>query len=230
MNKLSLFVLIVPREAGARWQGFLNETGPRTLFSFPCLGTAGQSLRERLGLRSDEKTLFLGATPHKNVRRMMRRAVSDMGLNVDGSGIAMALPFTSVGGQTALDGLLGGQAFDPEEVNPMDFSVYPYSLIVAITGNGFSGAVMDAAREAGAGGGTVVHAKGTADRETGKFLGVALADEKEMVLILVREESRRAVMRSVMDKAGVHSPAHTVLFSLPVEDIAGLKSIMKEED
>lgn len=230
MNKVSLFTLIVPREEGPRWQGFFDEMELKTLFSFPCLGTAGQSLRRKLGLLSDEKTLFVAATPHKKVRRIMRGAVSDMGLNVAGSGIAMALPLTSAGGQTALNFLLGGQEFDPNEVNAMDFSVYPYSLIVAIAEGGSSDAVMDAARSASAGGGTVVHAKGTAGKDADKFLGVALAEEKEMILILVREEARREVMRAIMDQAGIHSPAHTVLFSLPVENIAGLKSVMKEED
>ena len=88
---------------------------------------------------------------------------------------------------------------------------------------------MEAARSAGAGGGTVVHAKGTAAEEARKFLGVSLAAEKEMVLILLRQETRRAVMRAIMDQAGVHTPAHTILFSLPVEDIAGLKSVMQQE-
>ena len=229
MNKLTLFVLIVPREHGDDWQGFLRGHGLNALFSFPCNGTAGQSLLDRLGLQDSEKTLFFAAAPHPKIRRLIRDSVSDMGLNVAGSGIAMAVPFESAGGQTSLSLLLGGQEFDPNEVNKMDFSVYPYSLIVAIAENGHSEAVREAARGAGAGGGTVIHAKGTAAEEARKFLGVSLAPEKEMILILVRQETRRPVMKAVMEQAGVKSPAHTILFSLPVEDIAGLKSIMKEE-
>ena len=229
MNKLTLFTLIVPRERGDAWHGYLRDMGQRVRFSFPCLGTAGQGLLERLGLKSSEKTLILAAVPHSLTRRLLRGCVSDMGLNVAGSGIAMAIPFESAGGQTALNLLLGGQEFDPNEVKKMDISVYPYSLIVAIAESGSSDAVMEAARSAGAGGGTVIHAKGTAAEEARKFLGVSLAPEKEMILILLRQESRRDVMRAIMDKAGVTSPAHTILFSLPVEDIAGLRSIMKEE-
>ena len=33
-------------------------------------------------------------------------------------------------------------------------------------------------------------------------------------------------MRAIMDQAGIESPAHTVMFTLPVESVAGLKSIM----
>jgi hypothetical protein len=37
-------------------------------------------------------------------------------------------------------------------------------------------------------------------------------------------------MRSIMDKAGIDTPAHTIVFTLPVESIAGLRSAMTEED
>ena len=109
MNKLSLFALIVPREDGETWQPFLSRRGLRTVFSFPCLGTATRSLMERLGLTSSEKTLFLAATPHARIRSLMRSCVNDMGLNVPGTGIAMSIPYESVGGRTGLELLLGGQ-------------------------------------------------------------------------------------------------------------------------
>ncbi len=229
MNKLSLFALIVPREDGEVWQPFLSGKGLRTVFSFPCMGTATRSLRERLGLTSNEKTMFLAATPRARVRSVMRSCVNDMGLNVPGTGIAMSFPYESVGGRTALELLLGGQEFDPE-VSGVTNPDLPYSLVAAICENGSSETVMEAARAAGAGGGTIIHAKGTAGEMSRRFVGVSLAAEKEMVLILVRREDRRAVMQAVMDKAGIQSPAHTILFSLPVEEIAGLRSLMKDED
>ncbi len=106
---------------------------------------------------------------------------------------------------------------------------FEHELIIVILNEGHTDLVMDAARSAGAGGGTVLHAKGTAAEEARKFLGVALAAEKEMILLLLRQEARRPVMKAIMDRAGVRSPAHTILFSMPVEDIAGMKSMMRED-
>lgn len=106
----------------------------------------------------------------------------------------------------------------------------PCVLLVAICESGHAETVMDAARPAGARGGTVVHAKGTAGELVKKFLGVSLATEKEMILILVSRRSRDDVMQAVMEKAGIHSPAHTVLFALPVEHVAGLRSVLGEEE
>lgn len=75
-------------------------------------------------------------------------------------------------------------------------------------------------------GGTVIHAKGTNPEGANRFFGMSIADEKEMILILTAAVEKNTIMRAVMDKAGIQSPAHTVMFSLPVESVAGLKSVM----
>ena len=108
--------------------------------------------------------------------------------------------------------------------------VYPYALIMAICEGGHTDPVMDAARSAGARGGTVIHAKGTAGELAKKFMGMSLANEKELILIICREEERRPIMQGIMDQAGIASPSHTILFTLPVEDVAGLRSVVKEEE
>ena len=74
----------------------------------------------------------------------------------------------------------------------MDFS---HELIMAIMNEGYSDTVMDAARSAGAGGGTVLHAKGTGRARAEKFFGVSLADEKDVVYIVAHAEERRRSCR-----------------------------------
>ena len=105
-------------------------------------------------------------------------------------------------------------------------AAFLYELIIAIINRGHVDTVMDAARAAGAAGGTVVHAKGTHPGGSSQFFGLSIAEEKEMLLILTAAVDRSRIMRAVMDKAGVQSPAHTVMFSLPVESVAGLRSVM----
>ena len=98
-----------------------------------------------------------------------------------------------------------------------------YELIVVIANHGYSEEVMDAARAQGAGGGTVIHAKGTGLEKAEKFLGVSIADEKEMIFIVAKTEMKNAIMRSIMENAGLESRARSVVFSLPVTDTAGLR-------
>ena len=56
-----------------------------------------------------------------------------------------------------------------------------------------------------------------------KFLGVSIVDEKEIAFIVAKAADKNAIMKSIMDKAGLGSPARAVVFSMPVTDTAGLR-------
>jgi nitrogen regulatory protein PII len=95
-------------------------------------------------------------------------------------------------------------------------------LIITIVNKGNTDLVMDAARGAGAGGGTVLRAKGTG-ANMAKFFGVSISEEKEMVYIVAQREKRDNIMRAIMEKAGSNTEAHGVIFSIPVDGVVGLK-------
>ena len=226
MSTANLFILIVPRVMTDGYSLYLKASGLRTVFSFPCAGTASPRILSRLGLEKNEKTLILSMMNGPDAQKLMDGCVSDMGLNMPGSGIAMRVPVQAVGGKTALSLLTENKPVHPEKDHSMEKQAFSCSLIVVICEGGHSDDVMKAARSAGAGGGTVVHAKGTAGDLTRKFLGISLAEEKDLILILTVREDRDGIMRAVMDQAGLQSEAHAVLFALPVESVAGMRSLM----
>ena len=80
-----------------------------------------------------------------------------------------------------LEFLTDGQAFEKEEESVMKNTVY--ELIVVISNYGHMEEIMEAAREKGAGGGTVIHAKGTGMEKAEKFLGVSIVDERRLRLL-----------------------------------------------
>ena len=102
-----------------------------------------------------------------------------------------------------------------------------HELIVVIANQGATDRVMDAARGAGATGGTSVHAKGTGTELAKKFFGVSLAAEKELIFILTAAETRKPIMKAIMEKAGMQTDAQALVFSLPVSDLAGLRQLEK---
>ena len=229
MARLVLVALIVPRRMEMRYQDFVRERNIQTVFGFPCYGTASQSLLDDLGLEKSEKTLFLTALDRSKAVGLLQGCVRHLGLEIPGNGIAFLIPFDAAGGKRSLDALTAGQKYELPEVKSMEHPDFPYSLLVAICQSGCTDMVMDAAREAGARGGTVVHAKGTVGGMVRQFLGVSLAEEKEIILILSSRQDRDKLMRAIMDQAGISSEAHTILFSLPVDEIAGLRSIVHEK-
>lgn len=54
-------------------------------------------------------------------------------------------------------------------------------------------------------------------------------NEKEMVFIVVRSDQKTAIMRAVMDQAGLHTKAQAIAFSLPVNAVAGMR-LLEQED
>ena len=231
MSAVNLMILIIPRELTDGYGLFLREAGLRSTFSFPCEGTASSQVLRRIGLELYEKTLIWAMMDEGSARKLMKRCVSDMGLNMPGNGIAMRIPIQAVGGETALKALTENMQIRREEGSGMENRTeFPGVLITAICENGHSDEVMKAAYTAGAGGGTVIHAKGTAGALAQRFKGISLGAEKDMVLILAARKNRDPIMRAIMDQAGLDSPAHAILFTLPVESVAGLRSVMAEEE
>ena len=95
-------------------------------------------------------------------------------------------------------------------------------LLVIVSNQGHTDMVMDAARAAGAYGGTVLHARGTGMNQAEQFFGVFLASEKDLTLIVTQKSQKNSIMQAVMQKAGMETPAKAIIFSLPVTDTAGL--------
>ena len=231
MKKISLLMVIVRRDWEESFVSLLRENQVQPVFSLPAQGTATPSLLSLLGLERLDKTLLFALATRKKGARLMREMVTEMGINISGTGIALSLPVGSIGGQSSLNYFMRPHNDENDEVEHMEEKKpYPFDLILAVAQRGYSETVMDMARKAGAGGGTVVHAKGLGEEYAEKFLGLSIAAEKEMILIVTRHEQKDAIMRGIMDGAGAHSQAHTVLFSLPVEDVVGLRSVMKEAE
>ena len=159
-------------------------------------------------------------------RKLKRGLQKKMNIDVPGTGIAFIIPFASIGGKKALQFFTDRQNFEKEEESILKET--EYELIIVILNQGYSNLVMDAAREKGAGGGTVIHAKGTGMEKAEQFLGVSIAAEKEMIFIVTKSKGKNDIMKAIMEKAGMDSKAKSIVFSLPVTSTAGLR--LQEED
>lgn len=101
---------------------------------------------------------------------------------------------------------------------------YKHEVIMCVVNAGYSDMVMDAAREFGARGGTVIHARGTANIEAEKLFNIPIQPEKEIVMILVEKEIKDDILHALYQKVGLQSEGKGIAFCLPVEDVVGLTS------
>ena len=107
-------------------------------------------------------------------------------------------------------------------------STVNHELIMCIVNTGFSETVMEAAKDAGARGGTILNGRGTANKEAESFFHIAIQPEKEVVMILVDSKIKDAVLHALYQKAG-DTMGQGIAFSLPVDDVVGLTPWKTEE-
>lgn len=110
--------------------------------------------------------------------------------------------------------------------NIMGLTKEPYQLVITIVNTGHFDEVMEAAKTAGANGGTLIHARSLGSEEATKYLGITVQPEKDLILMLVPQEKRHAIMDGIMTAAGLNTPALGSCFSLPVNNVIGVRGII----
>ena len=210
-------ITITDRSRCGEFAAWYQEQGIPLVLTALGSGTATTEILDCLGLEATEKAVLCCVAPHSP--QLVRRAEKALWLDVPGRGILMTVPVSSIGGAAARDYLLQQEAEKSMEKE------ITHELLVVITNQGHTDMVMDAARAAGATGGTAVHAKGTGTELAKKFFGVSIAAEKELIFILTREETRVPIMKAIMTRAGMQTEAQSLVFSLPVSGIAGLRRL-----
>ncbi|MBR2970666.1 MAG: P-II family nitrogen regulator [Clostridia bacterium] len=109
-----------------------------------------------------------------------------------------------------------------------------HELILCIVNAGFSDTVMDVAYECGARGGTVIQARGTANKQAEQFFKITIEPEKEMLMLVVPSTIKDKILHALYRQVGLNSPGHGIAFSLPINNVVGLAAdghiLDKQED
>lgn len=223
MGSLNLMTTIVDRKDLNRYMEVYRNHDLHVAFLALGYGTASNEILDYLGLESNQKAVSFSVIEERNWLIVKKQMEKKLKIDAPGGGISFTIPLSSIGGMKPLRFLLETQEYQKEEESALKNT--KHQLIIVITEPGYTNMVMDAARSAGAYGGTVIHAKGTGMEQAEKFLGVSLASEKELVLIVVQTELKNPIMQAIMKEAGLNTKARSIAFSLPVTDTAGLRLI-----
>jgi hypothetical protein len=216
-----MLITILNRDARDRFLAFYQAEGVRVYVQFLGKGTVSRELFSILGIGESEKLILLSMLPASDARKFTQRL--DTALRMDQPGaVAFTLPVCSLGGRAAFSTLMG-DSWDQEEDQAQAMETHAplqYDLVNVIIDKGFIDVVMEAARSAGATGGTSIHAGGTRSAGVEKFFGISVQDDKEIVWIVVDAAKRANVMKAIMHQAGMAAKA--LVFSIPVSDVAGI--------
>ena len=179
------------------------------------MGTAENKWLRLLGLEDIEKELLWSVMPASLTRNVMD-ALHKAPCLTSTRGVMFTLDISA-----ALH-LIGTPLFSAptsslEENMSANASASPaYELISVIVNSGGSDKVMDAAREAGATGGTVVNARGTARPEDAPFFGITIVPEKELVMILCPQQDTDRIMARILKEFSDAERGAGIAFHMPV--------------
>ena len=217
--ELYYVLAITDRHKSEKMFSLYKDAGLRLCMMSLGRGTATDEHLSLHDLEATEKAIISGIGSAGESKGLLKNARNKLYIDIPGNGIMLTVPLKSVAGGKTL-AYLGGNT---EKGGKPDMN-FAHELIIVILNEGHVDLVMDAARAAGAGGGTVLHAKGTGGIGTEKFFGVSLADEKDMVYIVAHSDEKTAIMRSITEQAGPGTSAGAICFSLPISSVAGLRS------
>lgn len=225
MTGYKYVMIITDREYGGDFEEFLKGRGVKNIIETLANGTAMPSVLDSFGLEKTEK-IILGFIAEGGKAAEIRKGLYDeMNLAAAGGGIAVILPVDGVGGESSLKYF--SEETDKGERIAMENTEYKCVMLTVIADKGNSDTVMEAARGAGATGGTVVRAKGTG-AAIAKFFGITISADKEIIYIVAKREKRDDIMHAIMEKAGKASGAHGIVFSLPIDAVAGIAGMDAE--
>ena len=186
------------------------------VLSTPCQGTASRTMLDLLGMDSKDRRLFITVASPEQTKALVQEQKKRLYIDAPGNGVTIGVPIKSVGGSKTLAFLSNGQ-----NVKGAPTLNFEYELIMVIANQGATNQVMDAARSAGARGGTVIHGLGTGSKNAQMFYKVSIASEKEVILIVSAAAQKAAIMKAIIEQAGPDTKAGAIAFSLPVSEVAG---------
>lgn len=209
----SLLVSIVPHDEGERVSAILKKAGAMGGTILMGRGTAENAFLLLLGIGDTSKDIVFTLVETEKKHDLLT-ALKTQAMNFKAHyGICFAM-------DAQRDFLSFSNSSQTTEKTQMEEKTH--KLITAILNKGFADDAMAAARKAGAGGGTIIHARGTAKEEDVSFLGITLVPEKEMLMILVENGKAQAVLDSIRTLPCLAEPGSGIVYCMDVDSFTGL--------
>lgn len=192
-----LLMAIVHKGEGSRIMKIMREAGAGGGTVCYARGTASNSILSILGLGDSRKEVLMSLLEEGTEEKVLESVLHAKSKN----GIAFVM--------------------DANRRDDVDMK-NEWEMIEIIVEKGYSEDVMATARKAGASGGTVINAHGTASEEDAKFFGVSIVPEKEILLIVAKSDVAETVIESVRNMECLKKKGMGILFTIPVKNFVSL--------
>ena len=97
-----------------------------------------------------------------------------------------------------------------------------HEMIVAVVNQKYTESVIDAAKNAGATGATILHTRSVNNAPAEQLIGTSFMQESDTVMMLTTNEYKQGIMEAIRDAGGLKTEGGAVIFSLPVDGLIGI--------
>lgn len=177
-------------------------------------GTASQGILDFLGLTKTEKILFTSIIPDTYEKEILTYIKKEMRLKEIGKGVAFTTPLSS-SPQYIHEVFSGKKGTKMKNKNG-------YHLLITIVIEGYAEKVMNVAKKCGANGGTVIKGREIGSKSGFKFFNVQVEPEKDILLIVCKDEDKNTIMEGILEKYGANTEAKGLCITLPIDNTVGI--------
>ncbi|MDF2843787.1 MAG: transcriptional regulator [Herbinix sp.] len=216
-NSLPVFELIyivVNYGVGSRVLHKAKEYGISGGAVFLGRGTVNSSLLKFLSLYDERKEIVLLGTDKHTADEALKKLNKDFQFEKINHGIVFTISTCEIVGANC------SSYTENEGERGVNNSMY--QIIFTIVDRGKAEDVIDAAKAAGSKGGTIINARGSGVNETSRLFNMDIEPEKEMVMILSKEDITEDVVTSIREKLQIDKPGNGMIFIQNVNKTYGI--------
>lgn len=215
-SSYTLFSMIVDFGKGSKMVKEAKKLGASGGTLFLGKGTVNSHLLDILSLTEIRKEILIIIIKKSLEDKIYEGMNKKFSLDKPHHGIAFSMPLKYCFG---LRDLKFKSNIEKQGVLDME-----HEAIFTIVDKGLSDKVIEAAKSAGATGGTVIHGRGSGTRDKSILFNIEIEPEKEIVLILIPREKAKPVTDAIKERLNISQPGKGIIFALDVNRTLGLYS------
>lgn len=210
-----LSVFIVPMGIGTKIVSLIRHFNISGGTIMQATGTSTDKIMRYLHLDENHKEIVLIATNLEKSDLIMKACVTKFKFNKPNKGICFSMPLNQIFASKV-------SKISTNDNERIDNNMKSYKAIYAIVNYGEGESVVQAASDAGARGGTIIHGRGAGVHETAKIFAIEIEPEKEIVLILVEDSIYDQVCEAILTSTNIEQSGHGIMFTHDVLSAYGL--------
>ncbi|CAM3561071.1 P-II family nitrogen regulator [Erysipelothrix urinaevulpis] len=211
-HQFILVCSIVEEDYGSSVLKVARETGISGGTIIKGKGSVRSSFLNFLGLSDSRKEICLNILREDKEETFYSQLNNKLKINQENHGLVFSVPIEAVYGLRSHKEITINKGRD----------IMGFDAIFTITDMGQAEDVIASAKEAGASGGTVMHARGSGIQKNETLFNIEIEPEKDVVFILSSKDKTEAITEKLNQDFEFENPGHGILFVLDVSKTMGL--------